>query len=177
MKSAFLPFIVLLLVLSTAHAAEKAYLWRGLRVQHATIKEVKKVLGEPSQEYREQLLYENLLFDPADPNGEQIRLNTAVLNVGAKGTVESIFLSPEWGTTDEQLRPLLGEGKKMRYGKFLLSTLGEVKIGAGTRPNEKLHYVDLNAPCEVYPESRILVLYIHQDVVSGNYLVQFVLFY
>ena len=176
MKSIFFLLIVLLFVLSTAHAAEKAYRWRGLRVQHSTIKEVKKVLGEPAQEYREQLLYENLLFDPADANGEQIKLNTAVFNVGAKGVIESIFLSPEWGTTDEQLRPLLGEGKKVRYGKFL-SSMGEVKIGAGTRPNEKLHYIDLDAPCEVYPDSRILVLYSRQDVVTGHYLVQFVLFY
>ena len=64
----------------------------------------------------------------------------------------------------------------MAYRKFL-ATLGEIKIGAGTRPDEKLHYVDLDAPCEVFPQYRILLLYQRQDVVSGNYLVQFILFY
>lgn len=176
MKRIFLLLGAFFLLVSTAPAAEKAYRWRGLRAQHSTVKETKKVLGEPTQDYREQLLYESLLFDPDDPSGQQIRLNTAVLNVGVKGVIESIFLSPEWGTTDEQLRPVLGKGRKMSYRKFL-SSFGEVKIGAGTRPNEKLHYIDLDAPCEVYSESRIVVLYSRQDVVTGNYLVQFVLFY
>lgn len=176
MKTIAPLLIVLLITSSTAHTAEKTYGWRGVRIGQSSIKDVKKALGEPSQEYREQILYENQLFDPADPNGQQVRLNTAVLNVGVKGIIESIFLFPEWGTTDEQLRPLFGKGQRMRYGKFL-SSLGEVKIGAGTRPDEKLHYVDLDAPCELYPHLRVLVLYSRQDVVTGNYLVQFILFY
>lgn len=166
----FLPWPV-------AAAAEKSYHWRGLRVRQSTVQDVKGVLGEPAQEYREQLLYEKLSFDPQHPDGKDVRLDTVVFNINAKGIVESIFLSPEWGTTDEQLRPILGEGKKMRYGKFLLSTLGEVKVGAGTRPNEKLHYIDLDATCEFYPQSSILMLYIRQDVVTGHYLIQFVVFY
>ena len=165
----FLPAFV-------AAAAEKSYQWRGLRVRQSTVQDIKQVLGEPSQEYREQLLYEKQSFDPQNPDVNDVRLDTVVVNIGAKGVIESIFLSPEWGTTDEQIRPVLGDGQKMSYRKFL-SAFGEIKVGAGTKPNEKLHYIDLDATCEVYAQSRILVLYIRQDVVTGYYLIQFVVFY
>ena len=165
----FLPWPV-------AAAAEKSYHWRGLRVRQSTVQDIKQALGEPSTEYREQLLYEKVSFDPMHPDVKDVRLDTVVFNISAKGVIESIFLSPEWGTTDEQLRPVLGEGRKMSYRKFL-STFGEIKIGAGTRPNEKLHYVDLDATCEVYAQSRILLMYIRQDVVTGHYLIQLVVFY
>jgi len=164
----FLPWFVA--------AAEKSYHWRGLRVGQSTAQDIKQVLGEPSQEYREQLLYEKQSFDPQNPGVKDARLDTAVFNISAKGVIESIFLSPEWGTTDEQLRPVLGDGQKMSYRKFL-SAFGEIRVGAGTRPNEKLHYVDLDATCEVYQRSRILVLYIRQDVVTGHYLIQLIVFY
>lgn len=160
-------------------AAEKpagSYTWRGIRVHKSTVDDVKKTLGEPTQEYREQLLYENQVYDPGHATGRNVRLSTVVLNVAMNGTIESVFLSPEWGTMDQDLRSFFGKGKKMTYRKFL-STRGEVKAGAGTRPDEKLHYIDLDSPCEVFSESRVLLLYHRQDVVSGNYLVQFVLFY
>lgn len=176
MKKISSLLILLLLVLSPGHAAEKSYYWRGLRVGKSTVKEVKKVLGEPLQEYKEQILYENQPFDPDDPNEQQLRLNTVVINVGAKGVIESIFLSPEWGTTEEQLRPFLGQGQKMSYRKFL-SKFGEIKAGAGTRPDEKLHYVSLDAPSEVFSHHRLLVIYERQDVVTGSHLVKLMLFY
>jgi hypothetical protein len=93
-----------------------------------------------------------------------------------KGEIDSIFLFPEYGTIDEQLRPLFGKGQKMSYRKFLASK-GEIKVGAGTRPDEKLHYVDLDSPAEVYPQARILVVYGQQDVVTGGYMVKLVIFY
>ena len=164
------------MLMGAAPRAPEPYSWRGIQLQKSTVDDAKKALGTPAREYREQLLYENQVFDPADANGQNVRLNTAILNIGVKGTIESIFLSPEWGTTDQDLRPFFGKGKRMTYRKFL-ATLGEIKIGAGTRPDEKLHYVDLNAPCEVFPRYRILLIYQRQDVVSGNYLVQFMLFY
>ena len=164
------------MLMGAAARPQESYIWRGIQLQKSTVDDAKKALGTPAREYREQLLYENQVFDPADANGQTVRLNTVILNIGVKGTIESIFLSPEWGTTDQDLRPFFGKGKRMTYRKFLAS-LGEIKIGAGTRPDEKLHYVDLDAPCEVFPQYRILLLYQRQDVVSGNYLVQFVLFY
>ena len=164
------------MLMGAAPRAPEPYSWRGIQLQKSTVDDAKKALGTPAREYREQLLYENQIFDPADANGQNVRLNTVILNIGVKGTIESIFLSPEWGTTDQDLRPFFGKGKRMTYRKFL-ATLGEIKIGAGTRPDEKLHYVDLNAPCEVFPRYRILLIYQRQDVVSGNYLVQFMLFY
>jgi hypothetical protein len=164
------------MLMGAAPRAPENYNWRGIQLQKSTVDDVKKALGTPDREYREQLLYDNQVFDPADANGQNVRLNTVILNIGVKGTIESIFLSPEWGTTDQDLRPFFGKGKRMAYRKFL-ATLGEIRIGAGTKPNEKLHYIDLDAPCEVFPEHRILLLYQRQDVVSGNYLVQFVLFY
>jgi hypothetical protein len=157
-------------------SGETTYAWRGIQARKATVETVKKALGEPTTEYREQLLYDNQVFDPADPNGQNVRLATVVLNIGLNGLVDSIFISPEWGTTDQDVRSFFGKGKKTTYKKFLAS-MGEVKIGAGTRPNEKLHYVDLDSPCEVFPQSRVLMLYHRQDVVSGNYLLQFILFY
>jgi len=174
-KAAVLLLICFMLMGAAVRAPE-SYSWRGIQLQKSTVDDAKKALGTPAREYREQLLYENQVFDPADANGQNVRLNTVILNIGVKGTIESIFLSPEWGTTDQDLRPFFGEGKRMTYRKFL-ATLGEIKIGAGTRPDEKLHYVDLDAACEVFPQHRILLLYQRQDVVSGNYLVQFVLFY
>lgn len=176
MKATATLLATLLAVLWAAAALSGSYGWRGIRVHESTVNDVKKALGKPTQEYREQILYENQLFDPNDPNGQLIKLNTVVLNVGVKGTIESVFLSPEWGTTDQDFRPFFGKGKRMSYRKFL-STMGEVRFGAGTRPNEKLHYVDLDAPCEFFPQSRVLFIYQRQDVVSGNYLVQFILFY
>ena len=134
------------------------------------------MLGEPSQGYRDQLLYENQLFDSGEPDGQPIRLSTVVLNLGIKGVIESIFLFPEWGTTDEQLKPIFGKGQRTTYRKFL-SSMGEVKIGAGTRPDEKLHFLELDAACEAYPQLRILTVYGQQDVVTGNYLVRLILFY
>ena len=175
MKAAVLLLSCFMLMGAAARAPE-SYSWRGIQLQKSTVDDAKRALGTPAREYREQLLYENQIFDPADANGQNVRLNTAILNIGVKGTIESIFLSPEWGTTDQDLRPFFGKGKRMTYRKFL-ATLGEIKIGAGTRPDEKLHYVDLDAPCEVFSQNRILLLYQRQDVVSGNYLVQFVLFY
>ncbi|MBI4522569.1 MAG: hypothetical protein HY695_02015 [Deltaproteobacteria bacterium] len=164
------------MILAGADAAPGSYRWRGIEVHNSTPEDAKKALGTPTQEYREQLLYENQVFDPADANGQHIRLNTVVLNIGVKGVIESIFISPEWGTTDQDVRAFFGKGKKTTYKRFL-STMGEIKVGAGTRPNEKLHYVDLDSPCEVFPQSRVLMLYHRQDVVSGNYLLQFILFY
>lgn len=175
MKTAFLLLSGVLLTGAAARPSEFSG-WRGIELQKSKVEDVKRALGEPAREYREQLLYENQVFDPADPNGQNVRLNTVILNVGVKGTIESIFLSPEWGTTDLDLRPFFGKGKRMTYRKFLAS-LGEIKIGAGTKPNEKLHYIDLDSPCENFPQHRVLFLYQRRDVVSGNYLVQFVLFY
>lgn len=177
MTAAAALLISLPIILSAVvEGATSTYSWRGIRVHESRVHDVKKALGEPAQEYREQLLYENQVFDPADANGQKVRLNTVILNFGVKGVIESIFLSPEWGTTDEDVRPFFGKGKKMTYRKFL-STMGEVKIGAGTRPDEKLHYVDLDSPCEVFLQTRVLLLYHRQDVVSGNYLLQLIIFY
>ena len=164
------------MLMGAAPLSPRPYNWRGIQLHKSTAEEVKKALGTPAREYREQLLYENQVFEPADANGQNVRLNTVILNIGVQGTIESIFLSPEWGTTDQDLRSFFGPGKKMTYRKFL-ATLGEIKIGAGTRPNEKLHYIDLDSPCEDFPQHRVLFLYQLRDVVSGNYLVQFVLFY
>ena len=164
------------MLMGAAPRAPEPYNWRGIQLHKATVEDAKRALGTPAREYREQLLYENQVFDPGDANGQNVRLNTVILNIGGKGTIESIFLSPEWGTTDQDLRSFFGAGKKMTYRKFL-ATLGEIKIGAGTRPDEKLHYIDLDSPCEDFPQKRVLLLYHRQDVVSGNYLVQFVLFY
>ena len=175
MKAALL-LLSCLMLMGAAPRAPEFYNWRGIQLHKSTVEDVKKALGTPAREYREQLLYENQVFDPADVNGQNVRLNTVILNIGVKGTMDSIFLSPEWGTTDLDLRPFFGKGKRMTYRKFL-ATMGEIKIGAGTRPDEKLHYVDLDAPCEVFPQQRVLLLYQRQDVVSGNYLVQLVLFY
>jgi hypothetical protein len=165
-----------LITLGAADRSLESYSWRGIQLRKSTAEDAKKTLGAPAREYREQLLYENQVFDPGDANGQNVRLNTVILNIGIKGTVDWIFLSPEWGTTDQDLRPFFGKGKRMTYRKFL-STFGEVKIGAGTRPDEKLHYIDLDSPCEVFPQNRILLLYHRQDVVSGNYLLQFIVFY
>jgi hypothetical protein len=173
---AALPLICFVTMGAADRSGETTYAWRGIQARKATVETVKKALGEPTTEYREQLLYDNQVFDPADPNGQNVRLATVVLNIGVNGLVDSIFISPEWGTTDQDVRPFFGKGKKTTYKKFLAS-MGEVKIGAGTRPNEKLHYVDLDSPCEVFPQSRVLMLYHRQDVVSGNYLLQFILFY
>lgn len=174
------PLLAALLTVLWAAAAlaGSSYSWRGIRVHESTAGDVKRSLGEPNQEYREQILYENQVFDPNDPNGKSIRLSTVVFNIGVQGTVESVFLSPEWGATDKDFRPFFGKGKRMSYRKFL-ATMGEgkVKFGAGTRPNEKLHYINLSAPCEFFPQSRVLFIYQRQDVVSGNYLVQFILFF
>ncbi|MFQ5849878.1 MAG: hypothetical protein ACE5JU_04730 [Candidatus Binatia bacterium] len=175
MKTLLALLISLVILPSTATAA-RTFNWRALRVGQSTAKDAKKVLGKPLQEYREQLLYEKKHLHSGDPKDQPIRLDTVVLNLGPKGIIESIFLFPEWGTTDEQLRLLFGKGRKMKYGKFL-SSKGKVKIGAGTRPDEKLHYVNLDTPCEVYPKLRVLVVYSRQDVVTGNYLVQLILFY
>ena len=164
------------MLMGAAPPSPQPYDWRGIQLRKSTVEDAKKALGTPAREYREQLLYENQVFDPADANGQNVRLNTVILNIGVKGTIESIFLSPEWGTTDQDLRPFFGKGKTMTYRKFL-ATMGEIKIGAGTRPDEKLHYIDLDAPCEVFQQQRVLFLYQRRDVVSGNYLVQFVLFY
>ena len=164
------------MLMGAAPRAPESYNWRGIQLHKSTVEDVKKVLGTPDREYREQLLYDNQVFDPADTNGQNVRLNTVILNIGVKGTIESIFLSPEWGTTDQDLRPFFGKGTRMTYRKFLAS-LGEIKIGAGTRPNEKLHYIDLDSLCENFPQQGVLLLYQRRDVVSGNYLVQFVLFY
>lgn len=168
--------IVFLLAFSSISAAAKPYNWRALKVGQSTVKDAKRLLGKPHQEYREQILYEKQLLESADPNAQPVRLDTLVLNLGAKGDIESIFLFPEWGTTDEQLRPIFGKGEKMTYRKFL-SSMGKLKIGAGTRPDEKLHYVSLDAACEVFPQFRMLALYSREDVVTGNFLVQLVLFY
>ncbi len=166
----------LLFATGLAQANSKPYVWRGVQVHQSTREDVKKALGEPTQEYKEQLLYEKQVFDPNDPNGQHIRLSTVVLNIGVKGVVESVFMSPEWGTTDKEFRPFFGKGKRMSYRKYL-STKGNVKVGAGTRPNEKLHYVDLDSPCELFVQSQVLFIYQRQDVVSGNFLVQFIVFY
>jgi len=174
-----LIFIVascLMVVPGFAQSASQPYIWRGVQTRNSTAEDVKKALGTPTQEYREQLLYEKQVFDPADPNGKHIRLSTVVLNIGIKGVIESVFISPEWGTTDRDFRPFFGKGKKMSYRKFLASR-GEVKVGAGTRPNEKLHYVSLDSPCELFDQSQVLFIYQRQDVVSGNFLVQFIVFY
>lgn len=175
MKTLF-PLLIFFLVLSSTAAAKRMFDWRALRVGQSTTRDAKKLLGKPLQEYKEQLLSEKKQLDPGDPNGQPVRLDTMVLNLGSKGAIESIFLFPEWGTTGEQLRPLFGEGRKMKYKKFL-SSIGKVKIGAGTRPDEKLHYINLDSLCEVYQKSRVLVIYSRQDVVTGNYLVHLILFY
>ncbi|MFQ5950225.1 MAG: hypothetical protein ACE5J1_06020 [Nitrospiria bacterium] len=170
------PLLIFFLVLSSPVPAKRIFDWRVLRVGQSTARDAKKLLGKALQEYKEQLIYEKKHLDSGDPNARPIGLDTAVINLGLKGVIESIFLFPEWGTTDKQLKPLFGEGRKMKYRKFL-SSMGKVKIGAGTRPDEKLHYINLDSLCEVYQKHRILVIYSQQDVVTGNYLVRLILFY
>lgn len=172
----WLTSLSLVVLLFAPADASQPFHWRALRTGLLTVKETKKLLGEPLHEYREQLIYEKQLLDPGDPNLPPIPLSTVVFNIGVKGGIESIFLFPEYGTTDEQLRPLFGKGQKMSYRKFLAS-MGEIKVGAGTRPDEKLHYVDLDSPAEVFPQPRILIVYGQQDVVTGGYLVKLVIFY
>lgn len=152
------------------------YNWRLLSVGKSTAADAKAVLGPPTHEYREQLLYEDQKLEADDPTVPSVRLDTVVLNLGSDQEVESIFLFPLYGTSHEELLPLFGTGQRMRYGEFL-SSRGEFRVGAGTRPDEKLHYVDLNDLCEVYEKSRILVIYERQDVVTGSDLVRLIVFY
>lgn len=170
------PLLIFLLIWLHTATAARAFDLQALQVGRSTSRDAKRVLGKPLQEYSEQLLYENQRLESGDPKDQPVRLDTVVLNLGPKGIIESIFLFPEYGTTDEHLRALFGKGKSMKYEEFL-SSLGKVKIGAGTRPDEKLHYINLDAPCEVYPRSRVLVVYNREDLVTGHYLVHLILFY
>ena len=169
-------FVFAWLLSGAAAKVPNLYNWRGIQAHKSSAEDAKKFLGAPAQQYREKLLYENQVFDASTADGQQVKLSTVVLNIGAEGIVESIFMSPEWGTTDQDVRRFFGNGTRMTYRKFL-ATLGDVKIGAGTRPDEKLHYVDLDSPCEYFAELRVLLLYHRQDVVSGHYLLQFILLF
>ena len=170
--SGWITIFVLWGLITTAHG----YDWESLKVGVSTAADVKKVLGEPTHEYRDQLLYENQRLDVEDPSFPPVRLNTVVLNLDTDKKIESIFLFPLYGTTNKELRPLFGVGHRMPYRTFL-SSMGEFKVGAGTRPDEKLHYIELNAPCEVYPQFRILVIYGIQDVVTGDDLIRLIVAY
>ena len=144
--------------------------WEGIRIGISTAPDVKKILGAPSSEYPDSLLFSGGAVKSA------LRPDTIVVNLNGDKVVESLFIFPIWGVTDGEVRTAFGEGRRMTYGE-LLDRSGIKSHGAGTRAAEKLHYLPLELPCEAYPDRNAFVVYEDRDLESGEQLVKLVVFY
>lgn len=144
--------------------------WNGLKVGVSNAAEAKRVLGKPVSEYPDSLLF----------SGSKIRskLNpdTIVVNINQAGTIESIIIFPLWGTTEVEIHKVYGEGQIMTYEHFLKHT-GRTHYGAGTRPEQKLHYVQLDNKCEFYNNRNVLVIYDQRELASEHDVVKLVVIF
>jgi HEAT repeat protein/PBS lyase HEAT-like repeat-containing protein len=144
--------------------------WAGIRAGSMGLTEARERLGQPIQETPEFLLYPGAKF--AAP----VRADSVVLNAGAGGVIESIFVFPMWGTMDRDIRALLGQGNVMPYAEFLKST-GRTGYGAGTRVGGKLHYLPPESITESFTEMGILIVYDTTDAASRDRLVKLLIIY
>lgn len=158
--------------LITAVAAQPAGggVWEGLKIGISTAQDAKTILGTPSSEYPDSLLFSGGAVKSV------LRPDTIVVNLNGNKVVESLFIFPLWGVTEGDVRAAFGEGRRMTYGEFL-GRSGIKAHGAGTRAAEKLHYLPLELPCEAYPDRNAFVVYEDRDLESGEQLVKLVVFY
>lgn len=126
--------------------------WGGFKIGVTRQAEVRQGLGSPLQDAPEFALYRGERL--AGP----LRADSVVVNADTTGLVDSIFIFPAWGTTDRDVRAVLGRGTLTTYGEFLRST-GKTVAGAGTRADTKLHYVPPQTLTEAYPQMGMLVVY------------------
>lgn len=158
--------LVLILCTSFVFAGE----WKGLKIGVSSADDAQRVLGKPASVYPEYHLFTPIRIK------SQLRPDTVVVNFNARGVIESMMIFPRWGLIDADIEEAFGQGQRMSYGAFLKQT-GVTSFGAGTRPAEKLHYLPLGLPCEVYERKKILVLYDEREFTSGDQLVKLVIFY
>lgn len=126
--------------------------WGGFKVGVTRQAEVRQGLGSPLQDAPEFALYRgDRLVGP-------LRADSVVVNADTAGLIDSMFIFPVWGTTDRDVRAVLGRGTLTTYGEFLKST-GKTVSGAGTRADTKLHYVPPETITEAYPQMGVLVVY------------------
>lgn len=144
--------------------------WAGLRVGVTPITEVRRRLGEPLQQTAEFVLY------GGDRVAAPLKADSVVVNTGAGGVIESIFVFPVWGTMDRDIRALLGPGKLMPYAEFLKAT-GRTAQGAGTNAGGKLHYLPPDAATESFAEMGMLAVYDAADPAARERLVKLLIVY
>lgn len=144
--------------------------WEGVRPGVTSLRQLRDRLGEPLAEYPDSAIFRG-------PRGvEPIRVATVVANLRPGEVVESLILFPEWGVTSEDVREALGEGQMMTYAEFLKTT-GRRVVGAGERPDTKLHYLTLDTHVELFKKMRVLVAYDERDITSGADVVKLIVYY
>lgn len=144
--------------------------WEGVRPGVTPVTELRGRLGQPLAEYPDSVIFRG-------PRGAQpIRIATVVAQLRSGGVVDSLILFPEWGVTNEDVREVLGEGQVMTYAEFLNLT-GRRVVGAGERPDTKLHYLSTDTQVEVFKKMRILVAYDERDLTSGADVVKLIVYY
>jgi len=144
--------------------------WAGLRTGVSTDRDAVARFGPPLSAYPDYLLF----------RGERVTsgLNpdTVVVNLTPHKTIESLIIFPGWGVTDEEVRKEFGPGTLVSYGEFLQKT-GRMRVGGGTRADQKLHYLQPDDRCEWYERLGILVVYDARDLASGHEVVKLILVY
>lgn len=144
--------------------------WLGLRVGRSTANDASERLGAPLQRTADYLLFRG------DTAPAPVRTESVVVNAGADGVIESIFVFPVWGTLDRDVRGFLGHGRILTYGEFLRIT-GRTTFGAGTRADGKLHYLPPDLLTESFPDLGMLVVYDSADVAARDRLVKLLVVY
>lgn len=144
--------------------------WAGLKIGVSTAQDAKRLLGKPSSEYPDSLLF------PGDRITSPVHPDTIGIQIDPNQVVESLFIFPLWGVTNVDVQSAFGRGKRRLYGEFLEQS-GIKTYGAGTRAAQKLHYLPLDLPCEVFSKEKILVVYEDRDLSSGDQIVKLILFY
>lgn len=144
--------------------------WQGVRPGVTSLPQLRDRLGDPLAEYPDSAIFRG----PREP--EPIRIATVVVNLRPGGVVDSLILFPEWGVTSEDVQETLGEGQMMTYAEFLQAT-GRRVVGAGERPDTKLHYLNLDTRVELFKGMRVLVAYDDRDLSSGADVVKLIVYY
>lgn len=144
--------------------------WEGMRPGVTSLAQLRVRLGDPVAEYPDSAIFRG------PRNGQPIRVATVAAQLRPGGVVDSLLLFPEWGVTNREVQEVMGEGQIMTYAEFL-ETTGRRVVGAGERPDTKLHYLSLDTRVEMFKKMRVLVAYDERDLASGADVVKLIVYY
>ncbi len=144
--------------------------WEGIQPGKTSFSQLRDRLGDPTAKYPDSAVFRG------PRKAKAIRIATVVAYLRPEGVVDSFILFPEWGVTNEDVHEEMGKGQLMSYAEFLKLSHRRI-VGAGERPNTKLHYLTLDTRVELFKKTRMFVAYDDRDLTSGEDVVKLMVYY